>query len=205
MLTVGLTGGIACGKSIVSKLLLQKGADIIDLDQVAREVVKPGKAAWSDIISVFGNNIVGKEGNIDRKKLGQVVFSDAGLREKLNKITHERIINYVKKEKERFYANPNNQGRVLVIDAPLLIEAGMDKMVDKIIVIICREEIQKERLIKRDRISDKEAEQRIKSQMPLSEKKCFADFIIDNSYLPENTRKQVDEIWNRLIKEMRNT
>lgn len=205
VLTIGLTGGIACGKTVVSKSLSQKGAYIIDLDQVAREVVKPGTAAWSDIISVFGNNIVDKEGNIDRKKLGQVVFCNAKMRGKLNEITHGRIIEAVMKKKEEFYSNPANRRKILVIEAPLLIEAGMDKMVDKIIVIICEEEIQKERLINRDRITEKEAEQRIQSQMPLNEKVCYADFIIDNSRHLEYTEKQVNEIWNRLNREMLNT
>ncbi len=200
VLTVGLTGGIACGKSFVSQLLADKGAIIIDLDQVAREIVQPGRAAWSDIISVFGKNIIDQGGNIKRKELGQVVFNDEKLRHKLNEITHSRIIQNVQKEMDKFYNNPKNKGKVLVIMAPLLIESGMDKMVDKIIVIICKEEIQKKRLMLRDKINEEESLKRIRAQLPLEEKAKYADFIIDNSYNPEHTSEKVNEIWNRLMK-----
>ncbi len=200
MLTVGLTGGIACGKSFVSELIAKKGALIVDLDQVAREIVQPGTAAWSDIISVFGSDIVDKKGNIKRKELGQVVFNDERLRQKLNDITHGRIIKHVQKEMDKFYNNPKNRGKALIIVAPLLIESGMDKMVDKIIVIICKEEIQKRRLMLRDKITEEDSIKRIKAQLPLEEKAMYADFIIDNSYSPENTSKEVNEIWDRLMK-----
>ncbi|RQD78138.1 MAG: dephospho-CoA kinase [Candidatus Syntrophonatronum acetioxidans] len=202
MITAGLTGGIACGKSFVTKLLLEKGAIIIDLDQVAREVVKPGGEAWSDIVTFFGREFVDVEGNIDRQKLGQVVFSDEKKREKLNQITHRRIIEYVQKIKDEFYKNPENKGKVLVIDAPLLIEAGMDKMVDKVIVIVCDTEIQKKRLMERNNLSEEESYQRINAQMPLEEKARYGDYIIDNSHTREYTRKQVDIIWQKLIREM---
>ena len=202
MITVGLTGGIACGKSFVTNLLLEKGAVIIDLDQVAREVVKPGREAWSDILSFFGQEFVDEEGNIDRQKLGQVVFSDKKKRENLNYITHRRIIEYVQKKKDEFCKNPENKGKVLVIDAPLLFEAGMDKMVDKVIVIICDREVQMKRLMERDNLSKGESGKRINSQMPLEEKARYGDYIIDNSHSREHTRKQVDEVWQSLIREM---
>lgn len=198
MLTVGLTGGIACGKSAVAKLLSQKGAKIIDLDQIAREVVKPGTEAWFELISFFGQEVLSSDGSLDRKKLGEIIFADAEKRKKLNDITHGTIIKQVQEHKENFYADPRNLGKVLVIMAPLLIEAKMFTMVDRLMVVCCREEIQRIRLMKRDNIDAQEAERRIRSQMPMEEKLKYAHFIIDNSGSLEQTEKQVAEIWAKL-------
>ncbi len=199
MLTVGLTGGIACGKSAVSKILTRKGAEVIDLDQVAREVVQPGTAAWLKIVSFFGQDVLAQDGSLNRRKLGEIIFADVKLREKLNEITHGPIIKKVLERKNSYFSNSKNRGKVLVIMAPLLIEAGMINMVDLVIVIKCHEEIQKIRLMERENINELEAERRIRSQMPSEEKNKYADFIIDNSGSLEETAEQVDRIWVNLI------
>ena len=199
MLTVGLTGGIACGKSETAKLLSLNGAKIIDLDQVSREVVQPGTEAWLKITSFFGQEVLCGDGSLNRKRLGEIIFADPKKRKKLNEITHETIIKQVQIQKDKFKADPSNRGKVLVIMAPLLIEAGMNNMVDRVIVVYCTEEIQKSRLMKRENIDEQEAVRRIRSQMPLEEKMQFANYIIDNSGSLEETKKQVAEIWNSLI------
>ncbi|UNC91599.1 dephospho-CoA kinase [Candidatus Contubernalis alkaliaceticus] len=204
MPTVGLTGSIACGKSAVSKMLARKGAYVIDLDQVAREVVQPGTAAWLKIVSFFGQDVLAQDGNLDRGKLGQIIFADVNLRMKLNEITHGPIIKKVLGRKQKFFSDPNNAEKLLVIMAPLLIEAGMNNMVDMIIVVICREEIQKKRLMERENINEIEAERRIRSQMPPEEKNKYADFIIDNSGSLNDTAEQVDHVWVNLSSKGKN-
>ncbi|MDO9573364.1 MAG: dephospho-CoA kinase [Candidatus Contubernalis sp.] len=199
MLTVGLTGSIACGKSAVSKILTRKGAEVIDLDQVAREVVQPGTAAWSKIVSFFGQDVLAGDGSLNRRKLGEIIFADVNQRKKLNEITHGPIINKVLERKKIFSSSPKNRGKMLVIMAPLLIEAGMNNMVELIIVVTCHEEIQKKRLMERENINGLEAERRMGSQMPPEEKNKYADFIIDNSGSLEETAEQVDRIWVNLI------
>lgn len=196
MLTVGLTGGIACGKSEIAKFLSLKGAKIIDLDQVAREVVEPGTEAWSNIISFFGQDVLSQDGTLDRRKLGRIIFSDAEKRKKLNEITHSTIIQRVQFLKEKYFADSENRDKVLVIMAPLLIEAGMYNMVDRVIVVYCDEKIQKARLMERENIDEQEAERRIRSQMPLKEKLGYAHHVIDNSGSLEKTKKQVSELWD---------
>lgn len=200
MLTVGLTGGIACGKSLVSRHLSRKGAVIIDLDLVAREIVKPGMPAWFDIRSFFGPEILLEDGSLDRKKLSHMVFSHEGLREKLNQLTHGRIIELVEKRKKGLQDDPGSRDIILVIEAPLLFEAGMKGRVDKVIVVKCQGPVQQKRLKERDGITGPEALGRIHSQMPLEEKVRLADYVIDNSYSPDYTREQVDQLWEDLVK-----
>lgn len=198
MLTLGLTGGIACGKSEIAKILSSKGAIIIDLDHVARKVVEPGTEVWSNILSFFGQDVLLQDGTLNRRKLGEIIFSDAQKRKKLNDITHSTIIQQVQLDKEEFFSETENRDKVLVIMAPLLIEAGMYNMVDEVIVVYCDEKTQKERLMKRDNIDEQEAERRIRAQMPWKEKIRCAHHVIDNSGSLGNTKKKVDELWDAI-------
>ncbi|MCF6096441.1 dephospho-CoA kinase [Thermovorax subterraneus] len=198
MRVIGLTGGIASGKSTVSKMLREKGAYIIDADEIAKEIVKPGKPAWEDIVRHFGKEILDESGNIRRKKLAKIVFPDEKKLSVLNRITHPRIVEEIKRELEE--CRSRNE-RVVVIDAALLLEIGLDVLVDEVWVVAVDEKTQIERLIKRENsISYAEAVERIRAQMPLEEKLKFATRIIDNSGDIENTQKQVDDIWREIEK-----
>ncbi|KXG78857.1 Dephospho-CoA kinase [Fervidicola ferrireducens] len=198
MKVIGLTGGIASGKSTVSRMLRQKGAYIIDADEIAKEIVKPGKPAWEDIVRYFGKEILDESGNIRRKKLAKIVFSDEKKLNLLNRITHPRIVEEIKRELE---ACRRRNEKIVIIDAALLLEIGLDVLVDEVWVVAVDEKTQIDRLIKRESsISYAEAMERIRAQMPLEEKLKFATRIIDNSGDIENTQKQVDEIWREFEK-----
>lgn len=198
MKVIGLTGGIASGKSTVSRMLRQKGAYIIDADEIAKEIVKPGKPAWEDIVKHFGREILDESGNIRRKKLAKIVFSDEKKLDLLNRITHPRIVEEIKRELE---ALRRRNEKIVIIDAALLLEIGLDVLVDEVWVVAVDEKTQIDRLIKRESsMSYAEAMERIRAQMPLEEKLKFATRVIDNSGDIENTQKQVDEIWREIEK-----
>ncbi|ADL08389.1 dephospho-CoA kinase [Thermosediminibacter oceani] len=198
MKVIGLTGGIASGKSTVSAILRQKGAYIIDADEIAREIVKPGKPAWKEIVDYFGSDILNEDGSIKRRKLGRIVFSDDKKLAVLNRITHPRIVEEIKKELE---ACRQRNEKVVVVDAALLLEIGLDMLVDEVWLVSVDEKTQVKRLIERERsISYTEALERIRAQMPLEEKLKFATRVIDNNGDIENTKKQVDRIWREIEK-----
>ena len=197
MIIVGLTGGIATGKSLVSGYLKELGAYIIDWDVIARAIEEPGLPTWQDIVNYFGKEILQKDGKLDRSKLGQIVFNDEAKRLKLNSFTHPRVIDEAKKqEKAIVEADPK---AVVVHDVPLLFEVGIDKMVDKTVVVYITEENQVKRLMARDGISEEDAKSRIRSQMPLAEKLKRADFVIDDNGSIEQTKKQVQKLYNKLV------
>ena len=193
MFVVGLTGGIASGKSTVSLLLKDKGAVIIDADEIARQIMQPDKPAWFKVINHFGHEILNEEEYIDRKKLADIVFSDKRQLEFLNSFTHPEIINEIKSQLEYY---KSLQKEVVIIDAALLLEVGLDAIVDEVWVVTVDEKVQLERLMNRDKNLNKEqAMSRIRSQMPQEEKIKYADRVIDNSGSIEDTKVQVDSIW----------
>lgn len=197
MLLIGLTGGIATGKSLVSEILRGLGAYIIDADKIAREVVEPEKPAWSEIVDFFGKDIINKDKTINRKRLGEIIFNDPVKKRKLEGIVHPKVIeeeNRMVKEYLKIKADG-----IVIIDAALLIEAGSHKRVDKLIVVYADKETQAKRLMERDGLSRPDAEKRIASQLPLDEKVKMADFIIDNSKGIEETQRQTIDIFNKLI------
>lgn len=195
---VGLTGGIASGKSTVSNFFRALGAQIIDADILAREVVEPEKPSWQEIVDFFGKNILLPNGHIDRKKLGAMVFQDPVKREALNRIVHPRVL----EEENRLYRDLRSRypDAVIIIDAALLIEAGYSKRLSKLIVVYVDAQTQLQRLMARDGISAEEAWSRIHSQMPLIEKVKYADYVVDNRGSLEETRRQVEEIYQKLMK-----
>ena len=197
MVIVGLTGGIATGKSLVSGYLKELGAYIIDWDVIAREIEEPRLPAWQNIVNYFGEEILQNDSKIDRLKLGQIVFNDVVKRLKLNSFTHPRIIEEAKKrERAIVESNPN---AVVVHDVPLLFEVGIDKMVDKTVTVYATEEKQIERLRTRDGISIEDALSRIRSQMSLADKAKRADYVIDDSGSTEETKRQVQELYWKLV------
>jgi dephospho-CoA kinase len=196
MLIVGLTGGVASGKTDISQILKEEGAYLIDADQIARELVQPHTATWNELIKVFGKEILQEDGSIHRKRLAAKVFSDPEQRNLLNQILHPRIKTEMNKRvKEIGQKDPN---AIVVIDAALLIELGDHREMDKVIVVTSTEKQQIERLKKRDGVDQEEAQKILSSQMPLDEKMKVADFVIRNEGSFEETRRRVKEVFQKL-------
>ena len=196
MLKVGLTGSIAVGKSYVCDCLRELGCHVLDADKTAREVVESGTDGLRRIVREFGDGILLPGGELDRKKLGAIVFADEEKRRLLNSIVHPLVIKAQDQWiKECEKSDPDG---IAIIDAALMIESGGYKRFDKLIVVWCEPAIQLKRLILRDNLSPKEAENRIAAQMPQDEKKRFADLLIDTSDGFEDTRRQVVQTVERL-------
>jgi dephospho-CoA kinase len=200
-LLVGLTGGIATGKSMVSEMLRGLGAEIIDADRLAREVVEPGQPAFKQIVAEFGAGIVGADGALDRKKLGAIVFADPERRKRLEALTHPAI-------RARFQARLDElaaQGfeGLVFFDAPVMIESGNYKHMDRMVVVVTDEATQMARLRARDGTDDAEGRRKIASQMPLAEKAKLADHVIDNSGDREATAAQVRQVVAALTADLR--
>lgn len=191
---IGLTGGIASGKSSVARLIEERGVPVIDADQLAREAVKPGSPALERIAAAFGREVISADGTLDRKCLGGLVFADADKRRLLENILHPEIRRLGEEQIER--AAVAGQ-RVLVYMAPLLIEAGAAERVDEIWVVTVRPEIQLQRLMARDGIDQEAARRIIDSQMPLAEKAAHGRVLIDNSGSPQETRQLLADIWKK--------
>ncbi len=192
MIIVGLTGSIASGKSTVSEMLRDLGACIIDYDVLAREVVEPYKSAWNGIVDTFGREILNEDLTLNREKLGQIVFDDPEKLQSLNQITHPAVFDAAEKQVEAIQKSDPNT--FIIKDVPLLIETGIHKTVDKVVVVATSKENQVQRL--RDRgFSEEDAAKRIESQMPINQKVGFADFVVQNDGSFEETRKQVASIY----------
>ncbi|PYN41366.1 MAG: dephospho-CoA kinase [Candidatus Rokuibacteriota bacterium] len=199
-LLVGLTGGIATGKSMVSALLRQLGCEIIDADLLAREVVEPGRPAWTTIVAEFGQDVVTGDGALDRKRLGAIVFANPERRRRLEAITHPAI-------RERFQARLDELAEhgftgIVVFDAAVMIESGNYKNMDRLVVVVTDEPTQMARLRGRDGTDDAEGRRKIASQMPLAEKAKLADYVIDNSGDRQATAEQVRRVFAALMSEL---
>ena len=198
---VGVTGGIACGKSTVTQLLAEKGAIPINVDEIGHRLLKRGSPVINELIEIFGAGILEDSGNISRQKLGSIVFNDASARERLNGVMHPPIIQQSRSEARRLVtATPSC---IVLIDAPLLIEGGAHDTVDIIVVVSATTEIQIQRTLNRSAaqnrlLSQAEAQARIDSQMPVSEKMKYADFVIENNGTIDSLRQKVNELWPEL-------
>jgi dephospho-CoA kinase len=195
MRVVGITGGVASGKSLVLSTFMKLGAYGIDCDALSREVIRPCSKAWWEIVNFFGKVIVRNNLEIDRKKLRDIVFSDSEQRKILERIIHPEVWMRCMERLEaieKIEANPNV---LVVIDVPLLIEAGLQKKFDKVVVVYVREETQIRRVMEREGITKEEAKKMIGIQMPLKEKLKFADFVINNEGPREETEKQVRKVF----------
>lgn len=196
MRVIGLTGGIASGKSTVAGVLERLGAAIIDADQLAREVVAPDEEAYHAIVAEFGAGILNSDRTINRAALGKIVFADPSARGRLERITHPAIA----RRAERQLATLKEGGApVIVYMAPLLVEAGVTSRVDEVWVVYADRETQLARLMGRDGISRAEALQRIAAQMPMEEKRAYGKVVIDNRGTPEETERIVRKIWAQEI------
>ncbi|MCM3354153.1 dephospho-CoA kinase [Bacillus halotolerans] len=190
-LVIGLTGGIASGKSTVANMLIDKGITVIDADIIAKQAVEKGMPAYRQIIDEFGEDILLENGDIDRRKLGALVFTNEQKRLALNSIVHPAVREEMLKRRNESIAN---QETFVVLDIPLLFESKLESLVDKIIVVSVTKELQLERLTKRNQLTEEEALSRIRSQIPLEEKVSRADNVIDNSRTLEETKQQLEEI-----------
>jgi len=186
---IGLTGGVATGKSTVAKMFGQCGAVVIDADQLARDVVQPGKPAWRDIVHTFGTGILNPDRTINRPALGSLIFSHPRKRGQLERIIHPRVA----REQQRLtrQAARIDPDAVVIYDVPLLFEAGVDKRVDKIVVVTADRETQIARLSKRNGLSRSEALRWIRSQMPMNRKCRLADFVLDGT---KDTRRLKQDV-----------
>ncbi|NLP24590.1 MAG: dephospho-CoA kinase [Syntrophomonadaceae bacterium] len=197
MKIIGLTGGIASGKSTVSRALRELGAIVIDADEVAHTIMEPGKPAWEDIIEHFGSGVLNADQTIDREKLGAIVFNNPERLQVLNQITHPRVGEQFKQIITTLRAEKSDA--VLFIEVPLLYETHMERICDEVWVVWVDEETQIQRLMKRDGLSREDALKRIDAQMSLDEKARRADFVIDNRYSIEETIASATKYYNNIL------
>jgi dephospho-CoA kinase len=202
-LRIGLTGGVASGKSTVAEALRRLGATIVDADAIAREVVRPGAPAYQAIVDAFGASVVGTDGALDRKALAARVFADEDARRRLNALTHPHIRRRMVEEAARLTAAAG--GPVVIFDIPLLLDTtdGRELELDGIVVVYADPEIRVRRMMARDGLSDEEARRRLAAQVRLEDKVARADWVIDNSGTPDATRAQVEGLWRTLTERAR--
>jgi dephospho-CoA kinase len=197
MLNVGLTGGIACGKSTVAQMFVELGAHLIDLDRIAHYVQEPGKPAYKEVVHHFGKEILQPDKKIDRLKLGNIVFGNKKKIVELNNIVHPLVYQewHARLEKIR----TKKEHAIVLSDIPLLFEGQMQDMFDLSILVLIAPEEQIRRLRIRNGLSKEEAEKRLKSQMPIREKIKLADIVIDNEGSVPDTENKVNKIWKKLL------
>ncbi|MEE9275185.1 MAG: dephospho-CoA kinase [bacterium] len=199
MLRAGLTGGIASGKTTVSRTLSRLGIPVFDADEIAREAVAPGTEGLAAVVEAFGPEVLAPGGELDRKRLGELVFADAAKRSRLEEILHPRIM----AEQDRLLdeAEAAGESSVAVVDAALMIESGGWRRFDRVVVVDCGESLQIERLMRRDGIGEADARARLRAQIPLSEKVKLADKVIDSRGSLEETEAQVEALADWLREE----
>jgi len=202
MLNVGLTGGIACGKSTVAQMFVALGAHLIDFDRLAHYVQEPGKPAYKEVVNRFGKDILQPNKKIDRIKLGNIVFADKKKLLELNNIVHPLVYQewHIRLEKIK----KKEKHAIILSDVPLLFEGEMQHLFDLTMLVLIAPEEQLCRLIRRNKMKREEAADRLKSQMPITEKIALADIVIDNEGSITETEKRVGRIWQELLKREEN-
>jgi len=196
ILKVGLTGGITCGRSTVTRMFEERGCYCIDADRIAHRIIQPPSPTWKRVVECFGEEILNPDQTINQARLGSIVFSDREKRERLNSIVHPQVI----EEENRLikeYIHSGGEG-IVIADAALMIETGSHRRFDKIVVVYTDEQTQLERLIKRNGLSPEEAKRRIEAQLPLKEKLLYADYKISTSGSLQDTERQVEEVFQSL-------
>lgn len=191
---IGLTGGIATGKSTVSAILSDRAA-IVDADRLAREVVEPGQEAWREIVELFGREAIRDDETLDRAYLRRIVFQDPASRKRLEAITHPRIRALARKR----IVERSRDAAFVIYDAPLLFEAKIHHWLRPVMLVACAREIQAQRLRQRDGLGDADIERHLKAQMSLAEKRALADFIVDNDGTPADLENAVAKVWETVV------
>ena len=194
MPVIGITGGFGTGKTTVARIFKKLGATVIDADKIVHSQLKKNKKLIKKIISEFGKGILNKRKDIDKRKLSELVFKDRKKLKKLTKIVHPKVISIIKSEAKK------NKKRIIIIDAPLLIEAGLQGLVDFIIVVKVPRDIQITRLKKKYKLAEIKLLQRMRAQMPLQDKIRLANFVIDNKGSLSQTEREVRKLWHKIIK-----
>jgi len=190
-LVVGLTGGIASGKSTVANMFKEMGIEVIDADIEARKAVEIGEAAYEQIVTYFGEGILNDDHTINRSKLAEIIFNDSVKRQKLNEIVHPDVRRRMNEKKE---ATILRGDQVVVLDIPLLFESGLKHMVDVVLLVYVEKDVQLQRLMDRNLLTKEEALARIQSQMPIEDKRKLADKVINNNGTIDDTKKQLIEL-----------
>ncbi len=193
MVVIGLTGSFCTGKSYAASVFKSLGAKVLDADRIAHAALKKGAIEHRMIVSAFGESILDESGNIDRKKMGGLVFNEKRALKKLEAIVHPGVIKHIKEAIKKA-----RKIDVIVIDAPLLIEAGLERLVDKLVVVKASQKIQVARCIRKYRTKKEECLKRINSQIPLNKKIKMADFVINNDGTRKGTKEQIMEIWRKV-------
>ena len=196
MLKVGLTGGLACGKTFVGQALVALGCHLIEADQLGHEILLPGGEAYTDVVREFGPGILAADGTIDRKRLAAEVFGKPERLATLNRLVHPHVFERERKLIDQ-YSETDPHG-IVVVEAAILIETGNYRNFDRLILVECDEEQQIERAIKRDHSDRDEVQSRLRWQMPLAEKRKFAQYVIDTSGSKEETLRRVREVYDAL-------
>jgi dephospho-CoA kinase len=202
MTLIGLTGGMASGKTLVGSIFAESGAHLIDADKLAHQVIMPDTPGWEEVIELFGIEILDKNRVLDRTKLAEIAFHDPQKLQQLCDIIHPKVLSVITEQVQSIKTSDKNA--LVVVNVPLLIEVGWHEWCDVVILVTLPYNLQIERLMKRNNLSHQEAEERISTQMPLTEKEDYADYIIDNSSTPDNTRRQtlnvLADIQKKLLK-----
>jgi len=196
-MVLGVTGGIAAGKSMVTETFRQMGAAVVSADQLAREVVRPGTRVLEKLVERFGRNILRADGHLDRPALASLVFSDVRAREDLNAIMHPAIAELADRRLEELKAR---QPELIVYEVPLLFETGAETRVDAVLVVTAGEDVQLRRLMHRDGLDEEQARARLEAQMPQAQKVSRADYVIDNSGSRDETLRQARELFAKLTR-----
>jgi len=196
MKVIGLTGGIGSGKSTISKFLAEMGAVIINADEVGHEALKPDSEAWHQVVAAFGRQVLSADGSIDRQKLGEIVFGHPGGLSRLNRIMHPRMYDMVR---ERLEEHRRRGAGVVVLEAPLLLEAGWTSLVDEVWVTTAPEAVVLERLKRRSGLSPTESRSRIRSQLSPAERVKHADVVIATDVTPEQLRSRLKALWQEVL------
>jgi dephospho-CoA kinase len=200
MLIVALTGGIACGKSVVAEFMRQKGCFVDSADRAAHELMSAGSDLWEEVVGHFGRGILAPGGAIDRARLGAIVFADASERAYLDSLVHPRVLARLRKTVEE--VKKSGRHRIFISEAALVYESGFAPFFDRIVVAHCPEDVQIARLMARDGIGRDEAARKIRAQMPADEKARRADYLIDTTGSLAATLEQVERVYAMLVRDL---
>ena len=198
MKLIGLTGGIASGKSSVAAIFLRLGAAVVDADDLSRQVVQPGEVAWQEIVDAFGAEVLQPDQTIDRQKLRRIIFNNPVARKNLEAIIHPRV-RALAEQRIQEYAAAGYE--IVVYEVPLLFEVRLHETLRPVILVACDPKTQTERIMRRDRVARADAQKTIAAQMSLEEKRKLADYVIENNGSLEELDQQVRELWERLTGE----
>ena len=196
MRLIGLTGGIATGKSTVAQMLRRRGAAVIDVDELARQVVRPDTPALAEIAARFGKHVIDAGGELDRAAMADIVFADAAARRDLERITHPRVIELMQEQIADAFAR---DAPIVVVDVPLLFETGRDDMFEGVLLVHAPAGVQMRRLLARDGLSEAAALQRLDAQLPVDQKRSRATWVIENGDSLADTERQVAAWWDEVV------